>query len=168
MGTSALSSLPDHSFAFIDANIFIYGISGVSQQCRHFLDRCFNEEVTGIALFETVNEATHRFMLAEAHAKGLIRHGSARHLRQNFGVIPQLTDYWRNVQTLLSLNLVFLPVNETIVVGAQPERQGAALLTNDSLIVSCMRQCGVSSLATSDLDFERVAGITIFRPTDLP
>lgn len=168
MVTSALPGLPDHSFVLIDANIFVYGLGGVSDQCRQFLDRCFSEVVTGITLLETVNEVTHRLMLAEAYAKGLVERGTAGQLRQHFHVIPKLSDYWKNIENLLSLNLVFLPVNEAILIGAQAERQSASLLTNDSMIVSCMREYGVSFLATNDADFERVAGITIFKPTDLP
>ena len=56
-----------------------------------------------------------------------------------------------------------IPVNALVA-----ERQTAGLLTNDSMIVSCMREYGVSFLATSDADFERVAGVTIFRPAVLP
>ncbi|HMD99732.1 MAG TPA: hypothetical protein VKM93_20685 [Terriglobia bacterium] len=66
MATSTLRNLPGHSFIFIDANIFVYGLSGQSGQCRQFLDRCLNEEVTGITLFETVNEVTHRLMVASS------------------------------------------------------------------------------------------------------
>jgi len=31
-----------------------------------------------------------------------------------------------------------------------------------------MREYGLSYLATNDSDFERVAGITLFKPDDLP
>lgn len=168
MPASALSSLSSRSFIFIDANIFVYGLSGQSGECRQFLDRCLREEVTGITLFETVNEVTHRLMLAKALSKGLITRGSAKRLRENFGLIPGLTDYWRNTERLLALNLLFVPVNEAILRGAHAERQAGGLLTNDSMIVSCMREYGVSLLATNDEDFDRVVGITVFKPTDLP
>ena len=59
-------------------------------------------------------------------------------------------------------------MNEAILRGAQLERQAANLLTNDSLIVSSMREHGLTFLATNDADFERVAGITVFKPQDLP
>jgi len=59
-------------------------------------------------------------------------------------------------------------VNEAIVRGANVERVAAGLLTNDSMVVSCMREYGLSLLATNDADFERVAGVTVFRPSDLP
>ncbi|HEX5483772.1 MAG TPA: PIN domain-containing protein [Terriglobia bacterium] len=167
MASAALPHLPSHSFIFIDANVFIYGLTGQSAQSAQFLERCLREDVTGITLFETVNEVTHRFMLAEALAKGLINRGTAKRLREQFRLIPQLADYWVNVERLLALNLLFVPVNEGILRAAQSERQTFGLLTNDSLIVSCMREYGVSFLATNDADFERVAGITVLKPTDL-
>ena len=168
MAASALLNLPDKSFIFVDANIFVYGISGQSGDCRKFLDRCLREEVAGITLFETVNEVTHRLMVAEALSKGLITRANAKRLRENFELISTLTDYWKNVERLLALNLLFLPVNEAIVRGANVERVAAGLLTNDSMVVSCMREYGLSLLATNDADFERVAGVTVFKPSDLP
>jgi predicted nucleic acid-binding protein len=164
MAASTLPNVPSHSFIFIDANIFVYGLTG---QCRQFLDRCLREEVTGITLLETVNEVTHRLMLAEALSKGFITRATARRLRENSELIPSLDDYWRNIERLLALNLLFVPVNEAILRGAHAERQTARLLTNDSMIVSCMREYGVSLLATNDTDFKRVSDITVFRPTDL-
>jgi predicted nucleic acid-binding protein len=124
--------------------------------------------VTGIALLETVNEVTHRFMIAEALSKGLIPAGGARALRNKFQQIPTLTDYWLNTQRMLALNLLFMPVNETIIRNAQTVRQEAGLLTNDSMIVAGMREYGLSFLASNDSDFERVRDITVFKPTDLP
>ena len=168
MPVQALPAVPGNSVVFIDANIFIYGLSGRSGQCRQLLERCLREEVTGITLFEMLSEVTHRMMVAEALAKGVIGRGGAKALRHNPRVIPNLSDYWRNTERVLALNLVLMPADEVIVRGAQAERQAAALLTNDSMIVSCMREYGISFLATNDSDFERVAGITLFKPGDLP
>ena len=41
---------------------------------------------------------------------------------------------------MLTLNLLFAPVNEIIIRTAQAVRQEAALLTNDSLLVAAMRE----------------------------
>jgi predicted nucleic acid-binding protein len=168
MPVQTLSALPDNSVVYIDANVFIYGLGNQSRQCRRLLERCLREEVLGITLFETLNEVTHRLMVAEAVAKGLIAGAGVKSLRRNPTVIPRLTDYWRNTERLLALNLVLMPANETILRGAQAQRQAAALLTNDSLIVSCMREYGLTYLASNDADFERVAALTIFKPSDLP
>lgn len=163
-----LPQVPPDSNIFIDANIFVYALSGTSVQCKHFLERCSREEVTGITLFEIVNEATHRLMLAEAKSKGLIKVESARELRSKFRLIPSLGDYWTDTQRILDLNLLFLATDETIVTCANLERTTSGLLTNDSMIVSCMRTYGVSCIATSDNDFKRVKGVEVYRPDDLP
>lgn len=129
------------------------------------LERCSREEVTGISLFEILNEATHVFMLAESSSKGLIAKRSASALHQNFSAIPPLIDYWRGTERILALNL--FSTDEQIVRCAQYERQGAGLLTDDSMIVSCMREYGIPYLATADGDFDRASGITVFGPDDL-
>jgi predicted nucleic acid-binding protein len=168
MPVEYLVDLPALSFVFLDSNVLIYGLTGVSKQCKRLLERCQREELTGVTLYEAINEVTHRLMVAEAKSKGVITSGGARALRRNFRLIPRLRDYWDDTIRLLNLNLLLLPVSETVLRSAQNERQAAGLLTNDSLIISCMREYGLSFLASNDSDFERVAGITIFKPTDLP
>jgi predicted nucleic acid-binding protein len=168
MAVEPLPNLPDGSFVLIDANIFIYALTAQSAECRRLIERCLREEVTGIALFETVNEVTHRFMIAEALSKGLITAGGAKALRSRFQKIPTLTDYWVNTERMLALNLLFMPVNETIIRNAQAVRQEAGLLTTDSMLVACMREYGLSFLASNDADFQRVRDITVFKPTDPP
>jgi predicted nucleic acid-binding protein len=152
---------------FIDANIFVYGLSETSAQCRNFLERCSREEIFGVSLFEIVNESTHKFMLAEAFQKGLISKETSRNLRDRFTVIPKLEDYWSDTQRILDLNLLLVSTREGILRQAHSERQEAALLTNDSMIISCMRDMGIIALATNDTDFVRVRDIEIFRPDDV-
>ena len=93
MLVQALPAVPGNSVVFIDANIFIYGLSGRSGQCHQLLERCLREEVTGITLFETLSEVTHRLMVAEALGKGLIGRGGAKALRHN------LSEPWYKVVT---------------------------------------------------------------------
>jgi predicted nucleic acid-binding protein len=168
MAFQPLSQIPDGSDVFLDANILIHALNGQSNQCYRLLERCSREEVTGICLFEVVNEATHRFMLAEAFAKNLIPKPASGELEKKPNMVKQLTAYWQQTQRILSLNLLLLPTNESIVRAAQAERQGAGLLTNDSMIVSCMRDFGINALATNDQAFQRVTNITVYRPDDLP
>jgi predicted nucleic acid-binding protein len=168
IASQPLPQLPPGSNVFIDANIFVYGLNGVSAQCKLFLERCSREEVTGITLFEIVNEATHQFMLAEAKQKGLISSPSPRELRTKFRAIAALTKYWTQTERILALNLLFLASEESLLRSAQAERTKYCLLTNDSMIVACMRSYGVSCVATSDKDFRRVQGIAVYSPNDLP
>jgi len=165
--TRSLRDIPSGTDLFIDANILVYGLAGQSTECRDLLLRCSREEVFGVCLYETVNEATHRFMLAEAMAKRLIPAEAARELRTRPGAVRALNDYWQNTQRVLALNLLFLELDEEILRAGFTERQAAGLLTNDSMIVSLMRLLGVPNLASADADFDRVAGITVFGPSDL-
>jgi hypothetical protein len=110
---AALDTVPDGSNVFIDANIFIYGLTASSAQCKTLLQWCSREEITGIALLESVNNATHQFMRAEAVQKGFCQRQATQYLSQHPEVVRQLTDYWTNTQGLLALNLLFVPLEQT-------------------------------------------------------
>lgn len=166
---SNLGSIPTGANIVIDANIFVYGLTGKSAECVSFLNRCSTEEVYGVTLFEVVHEATHEFMRAEGRTKGLYTDvkKAAKFLMAHPEEVKKLTGYWTNAKRLLALNIVFLPMESDIVTGAQIERLNSGLLTNDSIIVSAMREYGISHIATSDKAFDTVAGISVFAPADL-
>lgn len=167
MAAALLPSLPSGSRVFIDANVFVYGLSGRSAQCRQFLDRCSAQDVTGISLIEVVNEATHQFMMAEALEKGLLAKRTVETLRRQYDLVRRLHRYWTETERLLEMNLILFAANERMIRRAQAERQAAGLLTNDSIIVACMREYAIGNLATSDQDFERVSGIGLYVPDDI-
>ena len=164
-----LDAVPNGTNVFIDANVLVYGLTGTSAQCKTFLERCSREEVTGITLFEIVNNATHSFMKAEAVQKALCaQKGALAYLKGHPDQVRLLTDYWTNTRRLLALNLLFVPLELDLIEGAHPERCAAGLLTDDSTIVAAMRAYGISSLATRDNQLDTVARIDVFSPTDVP
>jgi predicted nucleic acid-binding protein len=165
-----LDSVPNGSDVLIDANVFVYGITAKSAQCKALLERCSKEEVAGITLFEVVHEATHKFMTGEALQKGLFAgqpEKGAKYLSRHPEQVRVLTDYWLNTVRLLALNVLLLPMEQEIVKRAQLERVNTGLLTNDSLLVAAMREYGISRIATNDRQFEAVTGISVFSPTDV-
>jgi len=164
---AALDTIPDGSNVLIDANIFIYALSNRSDQCKNFLTRCAREQIYGITLHEVVHEATHKFMCAEAISKRLTASKPQKYLSENPDEVKGLTDYWVNTQKILALNLVLIPMEEKIIVGAQGERKSVGLLTNDSVIVSSMREYDISKIATNDRMFNSVNGLSVFAPTDI-
>ena len=164
---SDLSSIPPRTNILIDTNIFVYGLTAQSSQCKAFLERCSTEEIFGITLFEVVHEATHAFMIAEGRAKGWYTKAGPDYLKNHPAQVKTLSDYWQNTERVLALNIVFLPMEKNIVVGAQTERVKAGLLTNDSIIVATMREYGISRIATRDNQFDSVGGIVVFSPTDV-
>lgn len=89
----ALDAIPNGADVLIDANILIYGLTGKSAHCKRFLERCSRQEITGITLFEIVNDATHQFMKAEAIQKGLCTEKVLKYLSQHPERVKLLTDY---------------------------------------------------------------------------
>ena len=66
---AAFGAIPNGSNLLIDANIFVYGLTAKSAECKTLLERCSREEIIGITLFEVVHEATHDFMRGEARPR---------------------------------------------------------------------------------------------------
>lgn len=170
MAPQPLPQVPNGTNLFIDANILVSALGGRSAQCLAFLERCSREEVTGLCAYSVLLEAVHQFMVAEARAKGHIPLGQNNpggYLKRHPAIVVALQDYWLETQRLLSLNLLFLDLEEGILRQSQLERQAAGLLTTDSVVVAFMREYGIATLATGDSDFNRVNGIQVFAPTDL-
>ncbi len=106
-------------------------------------------------------------MLEEAKSKGLVGPQPRKTLNEHPERVRQLTDYWAEIERLLSLNLLILTVDEDTIRAAQTERAEYGLLNNDSLVVACMRQYGISTLATNDATFERLVNIFVYSATDV-
>jgi len=92
VAVESLPKLPAGIDIFLDANVFIYAFGGQSKQCLELLFRCAREEV--YAAIEAINEVTHRLMLAEALATGVIRRARAQDLRGKTEAIRRLGQHW--------------------------------------------------------------------------
>ena len=167
MPQDTLPNLPQGIDVLLDANIFIYAFGKQSQQCNDLLARCAREEVFGITTLEVINEVTHRMMLMEAVATGVIARTSARDLRGKPQAIRGLTQYWTQASHIFGLNLLILNSDELRLHQAQSIRSGHGLLTNDSLIIAAMEEYGIPYLASRDDDFDHIPDVTVFKPTDL-
>lgn len=163
-----LCSVPQGSDVFLDANIFIYAFARQSQQCHDLLARCAREEIFGITTLEVINEVTHRMMLAEAFATGVITKENARDLKGKPQAVQGLTQYWPQTIRIFGLNLLILSSDQSRLHRAQTVRASHGLLTNDSLLIAAMDEYGIPYLATRDDDFDHLPDVTVFKPTDLP
>jgi len=155
------------SSIIINANIFIYAFDGRSQQCRALLTRCASEAVVGITTAEVINEVCHRLMLAEAVAKGALPRPSAASLKRKPQVVRRLEQYWSRVVAIFDLNIIVLPLDEARIRRAHEIRAIYGLLTNDSLLVAAALEFEIDSIATRDDDFDRVAQLRIYKPSDV-
>ncbi|MCI0721181.1 MAG: type II toxin-antitoxin system VapC family toxin, partial [Acidobacteria bacterium] len=89
-----LADVPDGATVFIDANIFVYHFTGVSPECKAFLERAERTTIRGTTGAHILLEVLHRLMMIEAVTKGLIPPSQpAKKIKQNWQVIQQLKDY---------------------------------------------------------------------------
>lgn len=154
---------------FLDANIFIYHFAGQSLECKVLLERCARHELIGYTSVSVLAEVLHRRMVAEAIAQGLVTPKTAvRRLGEAPEMVRQLTQYQEDVSKIPKMHLTILPLTLDIIHASADVRSGEGLLTNDSLVVAFMREQGLTQLATANGDFDKVGGIQVFKPADLP
>ena len=163
-----LADLRDGDRVFIDAIIFIYHFGGQSLECKALLERCAPRALLGYTSTPVLAEVLHRRMVAEAIAAGLVTARTAvRKLGETPEMVKQLTHYQDDVSKILHMHLTILPLTLDIVQASVEVRKREGLLTNDSFVMACMREQGLTQLATANGDFDQVGGIAIYKPTDL-
>jgi predicted nucleic acid-binding protein len=113
-------------------------------------------------------EVRHRRMVAEAIGTGLVTASIAvRKLGEAPEMVKQLTQYHNDESKIPHMHLTILPLTLAIVRASAEVRKREGLLTNDSFVVACMRERGLTQLATANGDPDRVSGIDIYKPADL-
>lgn len=164
----SLADLQEGERVFLDANIFIYHFVGRSAQCKALLQRCACRELVGYTSTSVLAEVLHRLMVAEAFEQGLVTAKAAvKQLKEKPELVKQLTTYNENVSKIRRMNLTILSLTPDVLIKSEAIRKSEGLLTNDSFAVVFMRDSGLTKLATTDSDFERVSGLEVYKPADL-
>ena len=164
----ALAELSSEQTVFVDANIFIYHFTGLSQECSDFLARCERGELWGATGIHILLEVLHRLMMVEAVTKGLVTPGNvAKKLREKPNVVEQLVDYQLQTEAIFKMGIDVAGLTPDYLKRSSLYRRRDGLLVNDSLTVAVMEAEGISNLATADPDFMHVEGIQIYKPQDL-
>jgi predicted nucleic acid-binding protein len=168
MTGSSLDGVPAGTRLFLDSPIFLYVFAGASTECRTLLKRCEEHVVAGVTSVVVMAEVCHRLMAMEAVDRGLMpRAAVGRRLRARPDVVRQLTASREYLKRIPLMGIGVLPLDVGLSMRAAEVRAKTGLLTNDSILVATMRDAGVTAMATADHDFDRVEGITVYRPTDL-
>jgi len=66
-----LDNIESGSEIFIDANIFTYHFTGISDESSNLLNRCEQGDLTGLTSVNVLLEVLHRLMMVEAIRKKL-------------------------------------------------------------------------------------------------
>lgn len=163
-----LDEVAPNTRIFVDANIFIYHFTGVSDQCSAFLTRCERGELVGATSLHVVFEVLHRLMMIEAIKKGLVKSPKiVEKLKKHPKLIRRLTDYYQHTAKIEDMGIHVFPLAPEILRSSQQMRARYGLLVNDSLILALMNEGGIRALATHDKDFEQIEPIAAFRPDDV-
>lgn len=153
----------------IDAPIFIYHFTGVSVACRRFLERCERAEIHGVTSVTVIAEVTHRLMMIEAIQAGHISPGNAaQKLRARPDAVRSLRTADAQAARIPMMGIEVLGLDLHALMAAADMRRRYGLMTNDSIIAATAIAEGVEHIATADGDFERVEGLTVLAPADLP
>ena len=76
----------------------------------------------------------------------------------------KLTAFRQAIDRILQSSLQVLTITLAMLATAAALRQQIGLLTNDALSVAVMQAHGLTKIASSDTDFDRVPGITRYAP----
>jgi predicted nucleic acid-binding protein len=164
-----MRTIPKDSIIYIDANIFIYDATdhaNYGQQCKALLHRVERNELKGITSTITINEVLHRLTLIELSEKEAVGPGDViRLIKENSSVLAKASDSYQFIEKMHDLpNLDIVPYSKEIAFLAVTLAQMYFLMSNDATHVATMRTHGIHDIATNDPDFERVDGITIWKP----
>ena len=164
-----LDEIPSGMECFIDANIFIYHFTGISEECSRFLRRCEEGSIEGVTATNVVLEVLHHLMMIEAVKRGLVTPANAlRKLQRSPETVRELADYSSNVEKIPQMGIKILPFSWEIIMASQAIRSRYGLMVNDSLVVAIMKEKGIAALASNDGAFEKVEEISLYRPRDVP
>ncbi|MGI9860453.1 PIN domain-containing protein [Moorella naiadis] len=156
------------SSIFIDANIFIYHFTGISEECSLLLERCEGEEILGFTTTSILLEVMHRLMMLEALARELVTPGNiAKKLKSKPEIVKQLTAYASQVQKIPEMNINIIPVTQELCYQAVAWQQKYGLMTNDSILLAACRQQDCLHLASNDSAFSQVENLTLLQPMDV-
>lgn len=153
-----------------DANIFVYAFAPqarLHQSCRDLLERGARGAIQLCATVTIAADVIHRAMVLEVLSQGQVQ-GSANAvalLKQQPQLVTRLTHHRTILADLRQARVDILGLTYRDLHASRKYRQQHGLLVNDSLIVAVMQRERVTLLATNDVDFERVPGISVRIPT---
>jgi predicted nucleic acid-binding protein len=163
-----LNELKTDDAIFIDANIFLYHFTGVSNECKEFLKRCEAGDLLGVTSVTVMAEVCHHLMIAEAIQRQWIRpQKPVAQLQAKPEHIRNLSEYPSHLGSIVDWGIKIVTPPEDLLMKSQIFRSQYGLLTNDSLIPVYMKLANTSKLATNDQSFSRILSLQLYSPSDI-
>ena len=160
--------LPAGTSCYVDANVLYYHFVDTppfSAPCTAVVERTAAGDLPAACSHNVIAEVLHKVMLAEVVARyGESRAGLVGRLNRDPGMLRGLTRHIDTARELAALPLRLLPVTQADLLDAAVIASDVGLLMNDATIVAQMRRHGVTRLLTNDDDFDRVPGLSVWKP----
>ena len=164
-----LSRIPRASFVFIDSNIFTYFLlrdTDFFRKWSHFLKYIESGYFIGFINNIVISETLFNFVKAEVcNNHGIKPNEFIRYVKENPESIGEvdISDVI-DVFTMPNLNLVDVPPK---LIPLLRDAHKKSLLSNDAFHLLTMEYLNIRDIATNDADFEKIAGIKVWKPETL-
>jgi len=163
-----LSTLPEHSRVFCDANILTYAFLGtepLSLTCLALLERSARRELELFTSAVQASHTIHRIMVREAIlGLELEPRKAVSYLKKHPDAVRGLTRYKEIPGEFSRARIYILDVTYREIHASKQFRDNYGLLTDDSITLAVMSRHGLSNLASNDGDFKRVSDIRLWTP----
>lgn len=163
-----LSTLPDHTQVFCDANILTYAFLGtepLSPTCLTLLERSARRELEVFTSAVQASHTIHRVMVREAIlGMGLEPRKAVSYLKKHPDTVRGLTHYKEIPGEFSRARIRILDVTYREIHASKQFRDDYGLLTDDSITLAIMHRESLTDLASNDEDFQRVTGIRLWTP----
>jgi len=160
--------IDDGAPVYLDTNILMYYFNRVSPDCVRLVGRCKRGEVYGLVSTVSILELCHQAMCEEAGQTTRRPRVGPDYLKDRPEVVRRLTRYVTLVEdVILRYNLGVIEVSQNDILRSRQVRDRYGLLTNDSITAQILYDYGIPSIATHDDDFDSIAGIRVFKPSDI-
>lgn len=159
-----LADIPDRNNIYIDANIFLYSAFKhpiYGDVCKDFLLRMEGNACTSDF---TLNEVFHKLMIAEISKMFVVRPKEAvAFIKKNPAVISGLQAIWDEMELIAESKIHIISYGKLFPDFIKTSKS-YNLMATDAIIVEIMKRNGLKDIASNDGDFERVEGITVWKP----
>jgi predicted nucleic acid-binding protein len=162
------AQIPAAAAVFLDANTLVYHFTShpvFGPACTQLVKQIEQQHLTGVISTHVLGDVAHRLMTLEALERfSWPPAGIAARLRKHHIEIPKLTLHVQAVSQIPLLGIQTVAIIPSLVQAATLVSQQHEQLMGDALIVATMQAHGLTHLASSDSDFDRVPGLTRYEP----
>lgn len=164
-----LTSIKENSVVFIDTNIFLYLVDGISVECRDFIKLVRTGYYRGITSVEVLHELVHKLMIDELYKSigEKVTKSKSKKIIKDPRAIKGLTKYREIMNDVIGLGIPAFSSSNTDFKRALKYQSDYGMLSTDAMNLALMKEFEIENIATNDKDFEKVSWLNVYGPADI-